>query len=424
MTADDSAAPPRSDTGPGAARPSAAGAAPARTAPPSAATLALAGLAVLLIGIGFGRFAYTALVPALIEAGRLTPSSAGYVAAANFAGYLSGALLSGWVARLGRLSGVVRLSLAATALAYAACAVDLGPVWFALWRFVPGFTGATLMVLVPMAILAGLPAARRPGAVGLMFTGIGLGIIFSGTLVPALARLGVASAWLVLAALTVLLSALTWKLWTSIALPAPAAPPVGAASPRRPGGPGPAVVLVFVAYALDGAGFVPHTVYWVEYVARALGLGFGAGGTHWILFGVGAMAGPLLVGRLAGRFGFGRAFVVALLLKAAAVGLPLVSSATPALVVSSLVVGALTPGTATLAAGLSAEIAGAARQRALWGWMTSGFAATQALSASAFGHLLGATGSYALLFATGAILLAAAAVLAEAGRRLARPARA
>ena len=53
---------------------------------------AIAGLAALALGMGIGRFAYTPLLPALIEEAGLGLRAAGYIASANFAGYLIGAL--------------------------------------------------------------------------------------------------------------------------------------------------------------------------------------------------------------------------------------------------------------------------------------------------------------------------------------------
>lgn len=379
--------------------------------------LPMAGLVALLIGLGFGRFAYTALVPALIDEGWATVTTAGYLAAANFAGYLLGALGSGRVLALAPLPGIIRTALVVTILAFVASAIDLGPVWLAVWRFVPGFAGAQLMVLVPMAILAGLPLARRPRAVGLIFTGIGLGIAFTGLLVPSLARLGVGAAWLVLAVVSALLAAATWRVWGRLA---PAAAPASAGATALPSLPRLALLLLFLAYALDAAGFVPHTVYWVDFIARELDLGYGVGGTQWILFGLGAMAGPIVVGQIAHRIGFGPAFVTAMAVKAAAVLLPVVETGFLALCVSSIVVGALTPGTATLAAGYVAELAGVGRQRASWGLMTSGFAATQAGSASIYATVLGATQSYIFLFEAGGVLLIVGATLAFGAGRFRR----
>ncbi len=54
---------------------------------------AIAGLSASLVRIGLRRFAYTPLIPPLIEARRFAPSQVAYLGAANLAGYLAGALL-------------------------------------------------------------------------------------------------------------------------------------------------------------------------------------------------------------------------------------------------------------------------------------------------------------------------------------------
>ena len=54
----------------------------------------LAGLCAVLVGIGLARFAYTPLIPALIDAQWFTAAEAAYLGAANLAGYLAGALLA------------------------------------------------------------------------------------------------------------------------------------------------------------------------------------------------------------------------------------------------------------------------------------------------------------------------------------------
>ena len=63
---------------------------------PSPAMIAVAGLSVLALAMGIGRFAFTALLPLAKEQGLLTLSSAGWLAASNYGGYLVGAL---WVVR-------------------------------------------------------------------------------------------------------------------------------------------------------------------------------------------------------------------------------------------------------------------------------------------------------------------------------------
>lgn len=52
----------------------------------------MAGLCTSLVSIGLGRFAYTPLLPALIDHKWFSADNAAYLGAANLAGYLLGVL--------------------------------------------------------------------------------------------------------------------------------------------------------------------------------------------------------------------------------------------------------------------------------------------------------------------------------------------
>jgi hypothetical protein len=52
---------------------------------------ALVGLAALAIGMGIGRFAFTPILP-MMQAEGLSLAAGGWLASANYAGYLAGAL--------------------------------------------------------------------------------------------------------------------------------------------------------------------------------------------------------------------------------------------------------------------------------------------------------------------------------------------
>ncbi len=60
-----------------------------------------------------------------------------------------------------------------------------------------------------------------------------------------------------------------------------------------------------VSYGLCAVGLSPHMVFLVDYVARGLHWGLDAGSLTWVLFGAGALCGPLALGRLADRIGRG-----------------------------------------------------------------------------------------------------------------------
>ena len=371
--------------------------------------LALAGLAATLIGNGIARFAYTPLIPALIAAGWFAPAEAVYLAAANLAGYLAGAL---GARRLGLVLGgrtACGAAMLATVASLVACAWPLGFLWYLGWRFLAGVTGGVLMVLAAPIVLAGTPPRLRGRAAGIVFTGVGAGMAASGTVVPALADQGLTLVWLVLAAVA---AAAGLYAWSALPREAPAGRTAGgAARLERP------ILLLLLAYGCDALGFIPHTVFWVDYIARGLGQGLAAGGAYWIAVGMGAAAGPFLVGLLADRIGFGPSYILAMAAKALAVALPLASTAPPVLLLSSLLVGALIAGTTTLCSGWTGERVGAAHHRQVWGWMTSAFAVAQAGGAWGMSYLYAATGSYPLLFLLGALALALGAALALASAR-------
>jgi MFS family permease len=140
-----------------------------------------------------------------------------------------------------------------------------------------------------------------------------------------------------------------------------------------------------------------------------------------VVFGLGAIVGPPVMGGLADRIGFRSTFRLGLALEAAVIVLILASSADAALAVSSFLMGALIPGMVTMTVGRIAElIADPARQRAVWAAATTGFAAGQTISGYFYSYLFVATGGlYFWIYASGAAmaLVALAIDVAVGGQR-------
>jgi predicted MFS family arabinose efflux permease len=367
--------------------------------------IALPGFAAILVGVGMGRFAYTAMIPVMVADGWLSVPAAANVGAGNMLGYLVGALTAHRIAAWVGLVRVLRASLVLCLVATIACAWPSGAGWIGLCRFATGVGGALLMVLGTPILVGAAPPALRGGVSGAIFTGVGLGMALSGVVVPRLEALGSTLSWLGIGALTALAAAFAWRGWP--AAPAPASEPA-----RRGVVLTAPLLLLMGSYSLDAIGFMPHAIFWVDFVARGLGRGVEAGGHQWILFGVGAALGPVLCGRLADRIGFPRALLAAFALKTGAVWLPLVATDWLGLGVSSLLVGALIPGIAALTSGCALELLGPAAHAPAWRWLTIVFSLAAAAGGYLFAFVYAATGSYLALFALGGAIIAAGGVLA------------
>lgn len=363
---------------------------------------AIAGLSASLVGIGLGRFAYTPLIPPLIAAAWFRPSQVVYLGAANLAGYLAGALVASPLAARFPAASVLRAMMLLATAAFFACADPLSFPWFFAWRFMAGLSGGVIMVLAAPTVLPHVNPQRRGLLAGLIFTGVGLGVAASGTLVPLLLHAGLAATWCGLGGISLILTLVAWGGWPPETQPAATAQPAARPMSR-------AVWALLAAYGLNAAGLVPHMVFLVDFVARFLHRGIEVGAGYWVVFGLGAMSGPLLAGALADRAGFRRSLRLAFLVQAAAVALPAFTSATPWLLVSSAIAGAFTPGIVPLALGRVHELlpGDPAAQRAVWSRTTMAWALFQAGSAYFYSWLFGQTGGdYPLLFALGAGALA------------------
>jgi predicted MFS family arabinose efflux permease len=386
--------------------------------PPAPGTIWLpifAGLCASLVSIGLARFAYTPLIPSLIQAHWFSASDVVYLGAANLLGYLVGALIGHPLARRTSNKTALRLMMVAVTLAFFACGFPLSVSWFFGWRLLSGIAGGAIMVLVAGTVLPRVPAARRGLASGAIFLGIGLGIAGSGTIVPPLLSLGLQQTWFGLGLLALTLTAASWFGWPTAPHPDAAAPSAISASPPVD----PSVYLLFAQYAFMAAGLVPAMVFLVDYVARGLNAGAHVGALIWVMYGLGAIVGPVSYGFLADQWGAKTGIRIVLVIQALAVGLLSISSSFAALALLAVILGSFPPGIVPLALARVHElIPGHHQQQVAWSRATVSFASFQALSGFAYSALFNASGGHhALLFviAAGAIVVA---LLLELASRL------
>jgi predicted MFS family arabinose efflux permease len=375
--------------------------------------LSIAGAATLLVGMGIGRFSYSPMIPALVEAGQFSAPQAGYIGASNFFGYLVGTLAAPLMrARWGEVRSL-HISLVVALVCLVASILPWGFAWLAFWRFLVGAMVGVMMIYSLAIVTRHAPAERLGAATGIVFTGVGVGILFTATLLPWLLQTGIAAAWAGVALIGAIGVGTAFWGWRAAGpdIVAPHAemklPPASRVEWT------PAVIALVAARTAFSLGLIPHSIFWVDYLVRGLGRDIAFGGFHWALFGVGAITGTYLWGRLADRIGFRAGLVLVFAALALGVTLPVIHSAGWALVLSSLVVGAQ-PGFSAIIAGRTHQLIGAAMMAQVWRWMALVSGIGQALGGYAYVTLFAYTESYMPIFLAGGTAMALGSMIALA----------
>jgi predicted MFS family arabinose efflux permease len=366
----------------------------------------LSGFCAMLVGIGIGRFAYTPLVPALIGAGWFTPSQTYYLQAANFVGYLAGALLYRPLSTRMRNVVALRTMMLLASIALLACAAPLSFWWFTVWRFASGLSGGVMMVLATTVVLPHVPRQKAGLVSGVIFAGVALGIAGSGTAVPLLLHFGLTYTWIAFGVFSLVLTAIAWTGWPDHE---PASPIQSFGDFPTKTDPGTRLILtsLYIEYALAAMALVPHMVFIVDFVARGLAYGVAIGSLYWVVFGVSAISGSLMAGWLGDRIGFHLALRIVFAIETAAILIPSLLQFPLAVLLSTVLAGAFVTGSSTVVLGRIQQLlpGGHRTNRAAWSVATVSFSLGQAVAAYVFSWLFAVTGSYATLFAWGAAAL-------------------
>ncbi|NKB21123.1 MAG: YbfB/YjiJ family MFS transporter [Alphaproteobacteria bacterium] len=371
--------------------------------------LSIAGGATLLIGMGLGRFSYSPLIPPLIEAGHLTAWEAGAIGASNFSGYLAGAFAAPAMRMQWGEATTMRISLLTGLLALFACVLPWGFEWLMFWRALLGAVVGVMMIYCLAIATRSAPPGKLGAATGIVYTGVGIGILLSGSLVPWLLQFGIAAAWAGIGVVGAV--AFIVALWGWHALEGENSTGTITATPHPKIKWTLTVSGLIVTRVLFSVGLIPHTIYWVDYLVRGLGNDIEFGGMHWVLFGLGAIGGTYLWGRLADQLGFRAGLALAFAAVASGIALPVLNSAGWALIASSLVVGAQ-PGLTAIMSGRFHQLMGPDGMAPVWRMSALISTILQAIAAYGYVTIFDLTESYVPIFLAGSASMALGTVIA------------
>ena len=379
----------------------------------SLAVFAASGMLALLLAMGIGRFAFTALLPQMREEGLLTLSAGAFLAAANYLGYLVGALWTAFSRNANpvrRLVGGLMVSVATTLL----MSLDLGLVSWCAVRFAAGVASAAVYVYSTGIVLRRLMALGAPGWSGLHYLGVGCGITVSALFGQfMLAQGSAAGGWLglgVVAGVAAVCAALglvpAGRRAMSVA--ENAAVQAAAMQPKPLG-------WLAASYGLAGFGYIVNMTFLPVMLRGDAGTA-DAALTGWLVVGIAALPATALWVRIALRYGTYQALIACTLLQAVGVALPVLVPGVSSAMFGAALLGGTFMGIAGLAQWLARVPDPASSARRI-GLITAFYGVGQIAGPSLVAALdRGKDFTLPVLLAATALLLSAA--LLEVSRRV------
>ena len=369
----------------------------------AAGAVAVAGLLALAVGMGIGRFAFTPILPMMQEDAGVSIAMGGWLASANYIGYLLGAL-SVMGLRM-RATSAIRAGLVTIGLATLAMGLESGLAWWLVLRAIAGVASAWVLINVSAWGLERLAALGRLGLTNTVFAGVGAGIVLAGGLCLALmhAGAGSASAWTVLGAISLALAAGTWPAFRRDA----AAPGNSERTETRAVAWDRESLRLVLCYGAFGFGYIIPATF-LPVMARQVIRDPAVFGWSWPVFGAAAMGSTLAVAALRSLMSNRRLWIVSHLVMALGVALPVIWSSIVAIMVAGLLVGG-TFMVVTMVGMQEARSVAGARATGLMAALTSAFALGQIFGPIVVSYVVAAGGGFSTaLLVAGAVLLLSA----------------
>jgi predicted MFS family arabinose efflux permease len=359
-------------------------------------------LLALALAQGIGRFAFTPILPMMQADAGVSLAEGGWLAAANYLGYLVGSLWA--MVQRARADHAIRFALVVTSIATLAMAFTEGLAAWLAWRTLAGIASAWVLIHMASWCAQRLASLGRPALTSVVFAGVGAGVMLAGALCLALMTAGAGSrtAWLCLGTIGVVISVIVWP----VVRETETSRGTSFADYRWT----PDTVRLVACYSAFGIGYIIPATF-VPVMAKQVIDDPAVFGWAWPLFGAAAVASTLAAGALERVLSGRRLWMASVCVMALGVASPLVFPGLGGILACALLVGG-TFVVATLAGvQVAREVAGGAAH-VLLAAMTASFAATQVAGPLVVSFLARQSGGInAALLLAFAVLAASAAAL-------------
>ena len=365
-----------------------------------------AGIFSLILALGVARFAYTPLLPLMQQQAGLGVAAAGWLAAINYAGYLSGAVIASRISSLVLKDRLYRIGMVLAIVSTVVMGLSTNVVVWALSRYVAGLTSAAAMLLGTGLIMNWLIRHNLRSEMGIHFAGIGLGIAgCAGAVMLFTPWLDWHEQWFAFTALgcVLLVPALRW-------LPPPDTSGLTTSGKKlqdKP--PSPLYLRVFMAaYFCAGFGYVVSVTFIVAIVNQLPDLA-GWGNLVFLAIGIGAAPACMNWDLIARRTGDLNALILAAVLQILGILLPVLVPDLWAAMLGSLLFGGTFIGMVSLVLSMAGRYYPTMPAK-MMGKMTLSYGVAQIIGPALTGMIGARFGSYnaGLYVAAGVMVLGTA----------------
>jgi MFS family permease len=353
-----------------------------------------AGICSLILAMGIARFAYTPLLPIMMAEAGLTHAGGGWLAAINYAGYLTGVLMASCISDTKLKDRLYRWGMVVAVISTAMMGITTDFTVWAVSRFIAGLSSAAGLMLGSGLILNWLIRQSHRSELGIHFSGIGFGIaVCSAAAILMAHHTAWDTQWIVLAFLSglLLIPALVWF----------PPPPMARAIEKHPSmqhtTPNTKFMRLFTAaYFCAGFGYVVTATFIVAIVNAEPIL---ANKGSWVFLVIGLIAAPSCIvwDLVARRIGDVNALVIAAGLEVVGIIIPVLGWGLVGAMIGALLYGA----TALAIVSLTLTMAGRyypAQPAKMMGKMTIAYGIAQMIAPAITGWLASTQGGYAVGF--------------------------
>jgi MFS family permease len=370
---------------------------------------------------GLARFAFAMLLPGMQEGLNLSYEQMGYLGTANFVGYLLAvAATPGFLARCRpRLTLGIGLALIAVTLAAMSGARTF--ICLLLLYLFTGFGSGLANISGVVLIAFWFRRERRGWAAGLMAVGSGLGIMFSGWVVPRLNRLegfeGWRLSWLLFALIVAVLALSAFILVRNTPEEC-GLQPVGRTalltsadlSSSYPAGSGRILLLLGLLYSAFGLTYMVYGTFFVTSLVAEHGYSEALAGRFWSWVGFFSLFSGVLFGSLSDRIGRRLGLLLVFMVQSVAYLLAGAGLGAVALMLSVFLYGITAWSVPAIMAAAVGDYLGVAKAAGGFSLITFFFAGGQVCGPAIAGMLAEYFGSFSPVFLLAALITVAASL--------------